>query len=121
MLRRFLAKRATLTKQGACQALGHETELRVKAGALAPRWHTATLVALMLAVAISGTLLQRHGALRGGAMPAAGSRIFAQYMPVLSVNWGLVWYVSRLFRTRNALPDLLGQSWRRAAVDLTLA
>ena len=104
--------------------MGHETELRVKAGALAPRWHTATLIALMLAVAISGTLLQRHGALQGAPTRAVGSRIFAQYLPVLSVNWGLVLYVSRLFRTRNALPDLLGrrwQSWRRAAVDLTLA
>jgi hypothetical protein len=104
--------------------LGHETEQRLKAGALAPRWHTALLVALMLAVAISGTLLQRHGALPGAAAPAAGSRIAAQYLPILSVNWGLVLYVSRLFRTHNALPDLLGrrwQNWSRAAVDLTLA
>lgn len=104
--------------------LGHETELRLKEGALAPRWHTAMLVALMLAVAISGTLLQRHGALQGAAAPTVGSRILAQYLPILSVNWGLVLYVSRLFRTRNALPDLLGQRWQnwpRAAVDLTLA
>ena len=104
--------------------MGHETELRVREGALAPRWHTATLVGLMLGVAISGTLLQRHGSLPGAAAPVTGSRISSQYLPILSVNWGLVLYVSRLFRSRNALPDLLGRRWRswgRAAVDLTLA
>lgn len=104
--------------------MGHETELGVKERARAPRWHTVALVGLMLAVALSGTLLQRHGSAQGVAAPAAGSRILSQYLPILSVNWALVLYVSRLFRTRNALPDLLGRRWRswsRAAVDLTLA
>jgi len=104
--------------------VGHETELGVKERALAPRWHTAVLVGLMLAVAISGSLLQRHGVSPGATTAARGSRVLSQYLPILSVNWGLVWYVSRLFRSRNALPDLLGprwRSWRRAAVDLALA
>ena len=111
--------------------MGHESELRVKAGELAPRWHTAMLVALMLAVAISGTLLLGHGtaaapvaALPGTAAAPLGSRVLSQYLPILIVNWGLVLYVSCLFRTRNALPDLLGAGWRssgRAAVDLALA
>jgi membrane protease YdiL (CAAX protease family) len=123
-LRRFCRSVQTSPKQGACQALGHETELQLKEGALAPRWHTATLVALMLAVAITGTLLQRHGSPPVSVAPAVGSRFLSQYLPILSVNWGLLLYVSRLFRTRNALPDLLEahwQSWARAAVDLTLA
>ena len=104
--------------------MGHETELGVKERALAPRWHTAILVGLMLAVAISGSLLQRHGLSPRAPATAAGSRVLSQYFPILGVNWGLVLYVSRLFRSRNALPDLLGrrwQSWGRAAVDLTLA
>ena len=102
----------------------HETELGVQERALAPRWHSALLIGLMLAVAISGTLLQRHGPSPGATTAAAGSRVLSQYLPILSVNWGLVWYVSRLFRPRNVLPDLLGprwRSWRRAAVDLALA
>jgi membrane protease YdiL (CAAX protease family) len=40
------------------------------------------------------------------------------------VNWGLVLYVSRLFRAHNALPDLLGRRWlgvRQLGVDLALA
>lgn len=104
--------------------MGHETELGVKERALAPRWHTAILVALMLAVAISGSLLQRRGLSPGATLTAAGSRALSQYLPILSVNWGLVLYVSRLFRSRNALPDLLGRrwlSWGRAAVDLAFA
>jgi membrane protease YdiL (CAAX protease family) len=104
--------------------VGHEAELGVKERALAPRWHTAILVALMLAVAISGALLQRRGFSPGATANAAASRVLSQYLPILGVNWGLVLYVSRLFRSRNALPDLLGRrsgSWRRAAVDLALA
>jgi membrane protease YdiL (CAAX protease family) len=104
--------------------VGDETELGMKERALAPRWHTAVLVGLMLAVAISGTLLQRHGVSPGAMTAARGSRVLSQYLPILSVNWGLVLYVSRLFRYRNALRDLLGphwRSWRRAAGDLALA
>ena len=85
----------------------------------------------MLAVAVSGTLLQHYGALPatgaaqpGRAAPTIGGRVLSQYLPILSVNWGLVLYVSRLFRPRNALPDLLGarrRSGSRAAGDLALA
>jgi CAAX protease family protein len=92
---------------------------------LAPRWHTAALVGLLLAVALTGTLLQRYGAHSSAlAAPArAESRIFAQYLPLLVVNWGLVLYTCWLFRGRNVLPDLLGRRWSnvgRAATDLGL-
>lgn len=94
---------------------------------LAPRWHTAALVALLLAVALTGTLLQRHGApaapARVSASPA-GSRISSQYLPILIVNWALVLYSCRLFRGHNELPALLGERWhsvRRASIDLALA
>jgi membrane protease YdiL (CAAX protease family) len=81
----------------------------------------------MLAVAITGTLLQREAALHEAPRPAelgASARIVRQYVPLLLVNWGLVLYVSRLFRAHSALPELLGQRWNRAtrvAVDLALA
>jgi uncharacterized protein len=94
---------------------------------LAPRWHTAALVALLLAVALTGTLLQRYGAptatARVSASPA-GSRISSQYLPILIVNWALVLYSCRVFREHNELPALLGERWhsvRRASGDLALA
>ena len=94
---------------------------------LAPRWHTAALVALLLAVALTGTLLQLYGAPTSAAAPEPrgnASPIFARYFPLLVVNWSLVVYCSRLFRGRNALPDLLGQRWHtvgRAFTDLACA
>jgi membrane protease YdiL (CAAX protease family) len=94
---------------------------------LAPRWHTAVLIALLLCVALTGTLLQRYGASNGhvSAPPGSGSsRLFAQYLPILLANWGLFAYCCWLFRERDALPQLLGVRWlsmRRAFGDLALA
>jgi membrane protease YdiL (CAAX protease family) len=91
--------------------------------ALAPRWHTAALIALLLAVALTGTLLQYSGAPHAVAGPP-GSRISTQYLPILLVNWGLFVYCVRVFRGRNALRALLGEGWRttsRAGADLALA
>ena len=95
--------------------------------ALASRRHTAVLVALMLAVALTGALLQVTSAgqpvtVRAPAPHAAGA--WARYLPVLLVNWSLTLYVTRLFRAGNALPSLLGHRWdsvRRAATDLAFA
>ena len=98
-----------------------------QAAALAPHWHTAVLVALMLSVALTGTLLQVTGAAHPGAVAAPAPHpavSWARYLPVLLVNWGLTLYVSRLFRAGNALPSLLGHRWesaRRAATDLAFA
>lgn len=100
---------------------------RTEAEELAPSWHTAVLVFLILAVAITGTWLQLSGASGASAEGARGlpeSRIWSQYLPLLLVNWGLVAYVARLFRTHNALPDLLGRGWdgaRQFLSDLGLA
>jgi uncharacterized protein len=104
-----------------------ETAAQRGRAALASRWHTAALVGVIIAVAVTGTLLEARGAPRAvvplGRAPV-DSRILAQYLPLLLVNWGLVLYVSRLFRARNALPDLLGRRWHsfaRASTDLALA
>lgn len=92
--------------------------------ALAPRWHTAVLVLLLLSVATCGLLLQ-HGEARGRAPLALNHRgIVGQYLPLLVVSWALVLYTCRLFRPGNALPALLGQRWhtvRRACIDVLLA
>ncbi len=92
------------------------------ARALAPRWHTALLVALILAVAITGTLLEQHAAPVAAQSPVE-SRIVRQYLPLLLVNWGLTAYVCRLFLTHSTLPALLGRRWNEGGLllDLLLA
>ena len=92
--------------------------------ALAPQWHTALLVTLIVAVAVTGTLLERHAPSARAIAPATGpaqGRIVAQYLPILLVNWGLTLYVCRLFRTHNALPQLLGRGLGEGGVVLDLA
>lgn len=90
---------------------------------MAPRWHTAAFVSVVLAVALAGTLVQRAS----GALPpahATGSRIWSQYAPLFLVQWGLVFCVARVGRSHNALPELLGKRWnnvRRAATDSACA
>lgn len=96
------------------------------ASSVAPFWHTAALVGLISAVALTGTLL-RGAAAKSAISPAAGapgSARFSQYGALLLVNAGLVLYVSRCFRPRNQLPHLLGRGWdsgTRAGIDLALA
>ena len=91
---------------------------------LAPLGHTAALVGLMLAVAITGTLLQLAGSpeppATAGLSSSSSGRIWGQYLPLLLVNGALVLYVARLFRTRNVLPQLLGRPWRSASEDLAV-
>lgn len=88
---------------------------------VAPRWHTALLVFLITSVAITGTLLAR-----GPAPPPTphASPILPVYLPLLAVQWGLVFYVARLGRPQSALGALLGRGWpsaSRACVDLLVA
>jgi hypothetical protein len=90
---------------------------------LAPVWHTAALVALIVAVALVGTLL---GAAAAPSHPTQGRAIGAaiSLVPSIVVGWGLVFYVARVGRPRNALGSLLGRGWRRpgeAATDAALA
>lgn len=89
---------------------------------LAAPLHTVALVALIVSVALAGSLLAHSGAAPSAvrAPPSAAAR----YFPLLLVNGLLVFYVSRAFRPRNELPSLLGAGWsgaRRAAIDLGLA
>ena len=117
-------------KQGACQPLSVEVEplgAGPDAPVLASPLHTAALVCVILAVAITGTLLQYAGvpvASPGAHGSPTVTRIWAQYLPLLLVNGLLVLYVARLFRPSNALPQLLGRRWRGladSAIDLLYA
>ena len=95
---------------------------------LAPQWHTATLVALIVAVAATGMLLTAHGGPAPGPVVAApareGSLAAAVYLPALAVQWGLAFYVCRLGRAENAFRFLFGQRWgclHRALGDVAIA
>jgi membrane protease YdiL (CAAX protease family) len=95
---------------------------RAQVELLAPRWHTAALIALIVAVAVTGTVLAHSGSPL--ATPSVGSRVVGMYLPLLLVNGGLTFYVCRVGRARNALRSLLGRSWDsmgRACTDLALA
>lgn len=90
---------------------------------LAPRWHTALLVALIVAVAVTGGLLGER-AVSAAAPASAGSRIFAVYLPLLLVQCCLTVYVCHVGRSQNALVLLLGAKWdhaHRAAADIAVA
>ena len=84
---------------------------------LAPLGHTLALVAVIVAVAITGTLLQYAAPQLSAVRPEGPriARIASVYLPVLLVNGLLVLYVARLFRPRNVLPDLLGRRFRNLA------
>ncbi len=79
---------------------------------LAPRWHTALLVSLIVAVALTGTLLTRGTSATPAAAVGANrltDRLVGVYAPVFLVDWALVVYVSRVGRGANALPRLVGR------------
>lgn len=98
-----------------------------EASELASFGHTAALVCVILAVAITGTLLQ-HSGLPEASLGARGNPavpgVWPQYLTLLLVNGLLALYVARLFRPKNALPQLVGRRWRSfadAASDLLYA
>ncbi len=87
---------------------------------LAPWWHTALLVFLVLTVAAVGTALV-HG---GRTDPLAGEHGVDRYGPLLFVQWGLCIYVCRVGRAHSVFLDLLGVAWGgldRALLDAALA
>jgi membrane protease YdiL (CAAX protease family) len=88
----------------------------------APTWHTAALIALIVAVAIVGSVVTATGA--PPMPPAPASRVTDVYAPMLIVQWGLTFYVCRIGRAPGVLRELIGATWvdaRRAAVDCLLA
>jgi membrane protease YdiL (CAAX protease family) len=74
--------------------------------AIAPPWHTAALVTVILAVAVTGTLLSREKATH-----VLDSPIATAYLPAIVVSCGLSAYVCRVGRARSALAFLLGKPW----------
>ena len=101
----------------------HRPQRRVQPAGqtLAPRWHTAALITLMLAVAATGLALGRDGVPRAARSSGV---LVGVYVPLLVVEWTLAFYVCRIGRPKSALLPLLGRGWdtlRRAATDVALA
>lgn len=104
-------------------APAESAHLRAAERLVAPLWHTAALIAVILTVAVTGTLLRTHGTVIGTSA-AAGSRATAVYLPMIIVQSILALYVSRVGRSRSVLVPLLGARWtdgRRAFGDVALA
>lgn len=101
-----------------------ESGTDLDADVLAPPWHTGALMVVMVAVAVTGTLLSSRGVSTARSPVDISSRFVAVYLPMLLVQWSLLVYVCRVGRSRNALPLLLGKrrtSARRAFSDIALA
>lgn len=87
---------------------------------LAPPWHTALLVALIVSVAFVGLVLMPEGV----PSPAPAARVWTLHLPVILVQAGMLFYVCRVGRTANAFGALLGRRWdgvSRLLGDLGLA
>lgn len=112
-------------QQGAC----HSDVVTLRSLALpprslvAPRWHTALLVVLVVGVAALGTLLtSTSGDLpRGARVPGPA---WVAFLPLLLVEWTLVLYVARIARPASVLSELIGERWNtldRALRDIAWA
>ena len=89
---------------------------------LAPRWHTAVLAGIFLALAVSGALFQRGAP----APPGARQSTVPLYVSLIVVEWGLVLFVWRGGRrfSGTTLHDWIGGNWGNAKgvfVDAGLA
>lgn len=83
--------------------------------AVAPFWHTRALTLSLLAVALSGTMLD-------SSTPRVSSATWAgSYGPVLLVNVGLAFYVARLGLERSVFWRLVGCNRRRLTYHLAWA
>ncbi|HEX3771878.1 MAG TPA: type II CAAX endopeptidase family protein [Polyangiaceae bacterium] len=80
--------------------------------ALAPRWHTALLVALILGYAVAGAVARGWGGpSHPDPLPLGSSRIAGLYAPMIAALWLQCAYV---VRSPRHLPRLLGPRWATA-------
>ncbi len=69
---------------------------------LAPWWHTAILIILLLTVSINGTR---------ASQPVVGEHKLAQYIWTMGLEWTLVGYIWLGVRKRIRMRDLIGGRW----------
>ncbi len=90
--------------------------------ALAPAWHLAALVGLILVVAITGSVIT--GSTGAVQRPPTTSEITLGFAQMATVQLALLAYVCRVGRGRWHFGVLLGEEWRprrRAPVDIVMA
>ncbi|HEV3254691.1 MAG TPA: CPBP family intramembrane glutamic endopeptidase [Candidatus Acidoferrales bacterium] len=92
---------------------------------VAPRWHTAVLVTLFLALALGGAFFQRRARANPGTLQQH-PQVALFYVSLIAMEWGLFVYVWRggLRRTGTKLSEVIGGQWRNAKdvlVDAALA
>jgi uncharacterized protein len=108
---------ATMAAVSAVNSSNHEI--------IAPRWHTVSLVALFLALTLSGALFQREAPLQPGLLPQH-SHVVPLYLSLIAMEWGLFFFVWKggLRLSGAKLRELIGGRWRGVkdvAVDSSLA
>jgi membrane protease YdiL (CAAX protease family) len=92
---------------------------------VAPRWHTALLVALFLTLTLGGAFFQREVRSQPGKM-LQHPNVVPLYLCLLAMEWGLFFYMWKggLRRSGTKLSNLIGGRWRSltdVAIDATLA
>jgi membrane protease YdiL (CAAX protease family) len=94
--------------QGACHVA--PDALRPVETRFAPFWHTRALILMLLAVAVTGSLLDSQSVL-----VAPTSRFFGSYLPLLLTNVGLAFYVARFGLEGGMFWQLVGRAEIRLA------
>ena len=92
---------------------------------IAPRWHTALLIALFLGLAVSGAFFQRYARSQPG-MLEHHVPLWPIYLSLIVMEWGLFVWVWRggLRRTGTKLSEVIGGKWtnqKDVLVDCALA
>ena len=92
---------------------------------IAPLWHTALLIAFLLALAACGAYAQQHAKPGPELVERRGSTV-PLYLSLIVAEWGLLRFVvaGGLKRTGTSLRDLLGErwsGWKDVARDVVLA
>ena len=82
--------------------------------AVAPGWHTASLIAFFVLIAAGGAALQR-GARSRADLVEHRPNVALLYLSLLAGEWGLVYYVWKgLRRTGVTLAEFVGGRWASA-------
>ena len=92
---------------------------------IAPLWHTAVLIAVLLGLAAYGAYAQRHAPAGPQLVERRGSAA-PMYLSILVAEWALLRFVvaGGLKRTGTRFRDLLGErwsSWKDVARDVVIA
>jgi membrane protease YdiL (CAAX protease family) len=80
---------------------------------VAPRWHTALLIALFLGLTIAGAFFQRAERSQPGRL-LDRPHLVPLYLSLIAMEWGLLLYVWKggLRRSGTKLRDLIGGRWQ---------